>query len=155
MRPSILILTSAVALFSTAVQSGGYTVNVKYVAEESRTFGLVIKTGEDEFLLSGIGCLISIAKDNPKAVSRYDYVQEGHFEGEKWVSEVLLNGDQTSHGQEVYLRERMEYAEGIALPDGQVFPKRNVASSETRQDIVTSRPKDPSIYMTRVFTYPK
>lgn len=112
-------------------------------------------TGEDEFLLSGIGCLISIAKDDPKAVSRYDYVQEGHFEGEKWVSEVLLNGDQTSHGQEVYLRGRMEYAEGIALPDGQVFPKRNVASSETRQDIVTSRPKDPSIYMTRVFTYPK
>ncbi|MBR6414639.1 MAG: DUF5597 domain-containing protein [Bacteroidales bacterium] len=133
----------------------GYTVNVKYVAEESRAFGLVVKTGEDEFLLSGIGCLISISKDDPKAVSRYDYVQEGHFEGEKWVSEVLLNGDQTSHGQEVYLRGRMEYAEGVTLPEGQVFPKRNVASSETRQDIVTSRPKDPSVYMTRVFTYPK
>lgn len=139
----------------TVLTIDGYKVNVKYVEQESRAFGLVIKTGVDEFLLSGIGCLISIEKDDPSLVTRFDYVQEGHFEGDKWINEVLLNGDQTSHAQEVYLRGRMEYAEGVVLPEGQIFPKRNVASSEARLNVVTSRQKDPSIYMTKVFTYPK
>lgn len=139
----------------TSFELEGYTIDVTYVKEESRAFGLVIKTGPEDFVFSGIGCMVKVRKNDEKKITRFEWVQEGHFEGTEWHNEVWLNGDQTGHGQELYLRGRVDYANEFTPSAGQAYPKRNVASSETTQDIVTSRLKSPSVHRVKVYTYDK
>ena len=139
----------------TSFEIDDYIIDVRYVTEEKRSFGLVIKTGPEDFLLSGIGAMISIRSKNEKVNVRYEFVQEGRYEDEEWAMEVLLNGDQTSHGQEVYLRGRVDFGDEFSPEPEEVYPHHNFASSEARQDIVTARQKSPSIYKTRVYSYNK
>ena len=139
----------------TSFDLDGYRVDVRYIPGERAACGLVIKTGPEDFVLSGVGAIVTIARADDRKVTRYEWVEEGRFEDGKWVAEVRLNGDQTSHGREIYLRGRIPYEEGRTPSEGEVFPRRNVASNEARQDLVTRRQKDPSIYSTRVYTYNK
>ncbi|MBQ8071672.1 MAG: DUF5597 domain-containing protein [Bacteroidales bacterium] len=139
----------------TSFEIGNYTVEVKYVKEEKSSYGLVIKTGDEDFVVSGVGAIVNIILKDSGKVTRYEFVEEGYFSDGKWVSEVRLNGDQTSHGQDLYLRGRVEYQDGYVPSEGEVMPRRNVASSEAHQKIVTDRVKSPSIYCTRVYSYNK
>lgn len=139
----------------TSFELDGFQVNVQYVPGERNAFGLVIKTGPEDFVVSGVGAIVTITRADDKKLTRYEWIEEGRFDGGEWIPEVRLNGDQTSHGQQLYLRGRIAYEEGVEPADGEVFPMRNVASSEARQPMVTERSKAPSIYKTRVYSYSK
>jgi len=138
---------------SDTFELDGYTVNVSYIDGEKYGYGLIIKTSDEDFVVSGVGAVVTISKNDPKKVTRFDFIKEGHYKDGKFVEEVLLNGDQTNHAQQLYLRGRIEYQEGYIPSEGEVLPRRNVAVSETRQRIVTERTKAPSVYNVRVFTY--
>ncbi|MBQ6577695.1 MAG: DUF5597 domain-containing protein [Bacteroidales bacterium] len=139
----------------TSFTLDGYNVDVKYISSEKASYGLVIKTGKEDFVISGTGAIVTISSDDKNKVTRYERVEEGRFENGEWFTEVVLNGDQTSHGQEVYLRGRVAYEDGVEPSDGELFPRRNVASSEANQQIVTARQKSPSVYNVRVYSYSK
>ena len=133
----------------------GFRVDVRYISGEKAAYGLVIKTGPETFVLSGVGALVTISRLDDRKVTRYEWVEEGRFGEDGWIAEVRLNGDQTSHGQEVYLRGRISYDDRVEPAEGEVFPHRNVASNEARQAVVTSRLKAPSIYQVKVYSYNK
>lgn len=72
--------------------------------------GLLVQTGEDEFFLSGAGLALEfIRRPDPRDENPYIHlssrqagqlnflsVEEGHFEGEKWVVDYLRNGDESN-----------------------------------------------------------
>ena len=91
---------------------------------EARGRGILVQTGEDEFFLAGAGLALDFltrpdpADENPyphlssRQANQLNFlsVEEGHFEGEKWVVDYLRNGDESNfslyahEGQVVRLR---------------------------------------------------
>lgn len=83
-----------------------------------------MQTGEDEFFLAGAGLALDFlrrpdpADENPyphlasRQANQLNFlsVEEGHFEGDKWVVDYLRNGDESNfslyahEGQVVRLR---------------------------------------------------
>jgi hypothetical protein len=92
----------------------GSAINMR--AEENkwnltqRGRGLLIQTGEDEFYLAGAGVAVDfIRRPDPMDEKPYVHlssrqsgqlnflsVEEGHFEGNTWVTDYIRNGDETN-----------------------------------------------------------
>ena len=107
------------------IQLPQYRINVLFDARCSlserdiplaRGRGILIQTGEQEFFLTGDNVAVEIVS-RPGPEEDYSYrwlscslssqlnyltVEEGHFEGEKWVVDFLRNGDEAISG--VYAR---------------------------------------------------
>jgi hypothetical protein len=58
---------------------------------------IIIKTGQDEYIVGGTSMNILIVPKNKADRWGLDIVDEGHFEDGKWISTRRLNGDQTLH----------------------------------------------------------
>ena len=59
----------------------------------------VARLGADEYLVTGFNARIEFALTNPGDRNlMFDRVEEGHFEGGKWVFDRVWNGDQTDYG---------------------------------------------------------
>lgn len=57
--------------------------------------GLIIQTGEDEFLCTGRGFDLFFSSRDDSMRIGFDIVDEGVFEGTRWIPERRLNGDET------------------------------------------------------------
>ncbi|MDF2486528.1 MAG: hypothetical protein K0R46_2696 [Herbinix sp.] len=78
--------------------------------------GLLIQTGENEFYLSGAGLAVDFIhrpdplNDNPypqissRQAGQLNFlsVEEGHFEGDKWITDYLRNGDEANYSVYVH-----------------------------------------------------
>jgi beta-galactosidase GanA len=60
--------------------------------EKVRGYGLVIQTGEEEFLV--VGRAASLQFSRPDKQVELDWAQEGRFEKGQWVADRTLNGDE-------------------------------------------------------------
>ncbi|MGN0047425.1 MAG: DUF5597 domain-containing protein [Bacteroides sp.] len=90
---------------------------IRYIKGESRAYGLVIRTGKDEFLCAGRGAYITLESAHPTDTEKpcIGYAEEVERQGEQWITKVVLNGDQTNNHRMLYLRGRMpnaDYREG-------------------------------------------
>ncbi len=101
-------------------QSYGSFINLR--AEENKWMlqergrGLLIQTGEHEFFASGAGLAFDfIRRPDPQDENPYPHlssrqagqlnflsVEEGHFEGDKWVVDYVRNGDETNFSMYVH-----------------------------------------------------
>ena len=73
---------------------GNYKIEARLGERSDIAGGLIIKTGEDEFIAVGKGFdLLLYPKDNSFRIA-VDKVDEGTFENGKWIPERRLNGDE-------------------------------------------------------------
>ena len=73
---------------------GNYKIEATLGERSDIAGGLIIKTGEDEFIAAGKGFdLLFYPKDNSFRIA-VDKVDEGTFENGKWIPERRLNGDE-------------------------------------------------------------
>lgn len=63
--------------------------------------GLIIQTGEDEYLVAGIGMIVNFGTRG-KGIAGIDSIWEGRFVNGTWVAGRNLNGDDDNQGR--YLR---------------------------------------------------
>jgi len=62
---------------------------------DQRPYGLIISTGEDEFLIVGSGLLINFVPDSPgKKIAEIGSIDEGRYEQGRWIAGRRLNGDE-------------------------------------------------------------
>ena len=69
-----------------------------------RVGGLIIELSPDEFIIAGTGMLVTFRPKygvNARAGIGYDYL--GKFVNGKWVTDLVLNGDQTNQGRQFFL----------------------------------------------------
>jgi beta-galactosidase GanA len=94
------------------VTMGGYTLEVSFNAPWEKAEpavvqtrgGLVIRTGDDEFLVAGKGLTVvfkNAARDG--AMVGIEKLTEGSYEGGKWKEGRWLNGDESHQGRHVGL----------------------------------------------------
>jgi hypothetical protein len=96
------------------VRLGGYILNVTYERpspsaqgaqiSEVPAGGLVIATGPDEFVVAGMGLVVTFEADTPGApLVGIMSAQEGKYVNGQWTPGRWLNGDQTHQGRHVRL----------------------------------------------------
>lgn len=67
----------------------------KYDPEKGRGGGLIIELGPDEFVVAGSGFKVNFRQlEGPRRDAQILTLEEGTFEGERWVSARRLNGDE-------------------------------------------------------------
>jgi beta-galactosidase GanA len=69
-----------------------------------RVGGLIIELSPDEFIIAGTGMLVTFRpKDSEKSRAGIGFDYLGRFEDGKWVTDLVLNGDQTNQGRQFFL----------------------------------------------------
>lgn len=102
---------------------GGRSFVVHCIAGEKNAHGIIIRTGEDEYIVAGVGAWISFGDDSGLAS-----VEELR-DGKVWQ---VLNGDETGHHNMLYLRGRL-YLEDVDAPDGARIPAPDYGLSYQRR----------------------
>jgi beta-galactosidase GanA len=65
---------------------------------------MILQLGKDEFLIAGMGVIVTFAPVDSKDKIGIDRVQEGHFAKDgSWVGGRWLDGDETHQGRHVHL----------------------------------------------------
>jgi beta-galactosidase GanA len=81
------------------LQIKGYDIALKIQDPDQPAFGLIILTGNNEFLVAGMNFKATFNKNTGDQISYIAKVTEGHFDEGKWVEMRWLNGDETYHHQ--------------------------------------------------------
>lgn len=94
------------------LQLGDDVFNVHCIDGEANAHGMIIKTGENEYLVAGVGAWIDLARG--RSIASVKELRGGKV----WQ---VLNGDETGHHNMLYLRGRL-YQEDCTAPDGTLIP---------------------------------
>lgn len=77
------------------VEMGEFRLSISYDSEDA--CGLIIRTGEDEFIVAGIGFKVAFSAIDSRRTGYILQVLEGGFSDGEWKTERMLNGDETYH----------------------------------------------------------
>lgn len=129
---------------------GGYEFAIHYIAGERNAHGMILQTAENEFIVAGVGAWIDFASglgEECKLVSCEELCDGAVCQ--------FLNGDETGHGNMLYLRGRL-HLEDYEAPDGVVNPAPDYGFSYQRRfwPEVHARFKTSGIYRIKLYTYP-
>ena len=91
---------------TASVMLGQYKCFIEFMEKGKNAYGIVIQTGEDEFLVAGINLKISFFSNLSSQKIFIGQVQEGGYNGQKWNTYRYLNGDETWHNAVLFARGR-------------------------------------------------
>jgi hypothetical protein len=128
------------------IYMGDYKIKVMYEKPNEPSFGIIIQSDSDEFIVIGMNMSIYFESEVKNTVGYIGQVFEGRYENEKWITTRMMNGDETYHNSRlrVFGRtfETTQDIDKVTKKDGEP----DAYSPATKQSIVT-----PGIY--KVFTY--
>ena len=81
------------------VSIDGITASFKIQDPEKPAFGLMIKSGDTEFLISGMNFKVNFDKKSKNEIVYIGQVIEGKIENGIWIEGRMLNGDETYHNE--------------------------------------------------------
>lgn len=97
---------------------GDYKVKVMYEKPDEPSFGIIIHTVSDEFIMIGLNLTVYFTSEVKGNTGYIGQVFEGRYEGENWVTTRMLNGDETYHnsrlrviGRQFTTEEKLEEKE--------------------------------------------
>lgn len=93
------------------VRLGSYDFEVNYIKGEKNAHGLIIMTGQDEFICVGVGTYIKPVSVDKEQRCSIASAEELVSSKNGFKTKLVLNGDQTAHHTMLYLRGRMENAD--------------------------------------------
>jgi len=124
-------------------------VYVEYNKWDNTGYGLVIQTAPNEYLVAGITSRITFGSRNPAKNIRLGQVFEGKFEGEKWVTTRMLNGDETWQHECVLVTGRKTVISQTL--EGQIVPPQPGPNQPVLESAKNTEVQTPAIY--KVITY--
>jgi len=124
-------------------------VYVEYNKWDSTGYGLVIQTAPDEYIVAGITARLKFGKKDPTKNIRLGHVFEGKFEGEKWVTTRMLNGDETWQHDCVLVTGRKVMISYTL--EGQIVPPQPDPNQPVLESAKNTEVQTPAIY--KVITY--
>ncbi|MBQ9547998.1 MAG: DUF5597 domain-containing protein [Bacteroidales bacterium] len=129
---------------------GDCVFRVHCIEGEQYAHGLAVRTGEDEFLVAGLGAWIDWERPDGRQC-KLAWCEEIR-DGAVWQ---VLNGDETGHGNMLYLRGRL-WQQDETAPDGTPVPAARYGLSHQRRFLALAhnRFKTTGIYRIRLYSYP-
>ncbi|GGK12232.1 beta-galactosidase [Yeosuana aromativorans] len=93
---------------------GDYKIKVMYEKPNEPSFGIVIQTDANEFLIIGMNLSVYFYSEKRDTTAYIGQVFEGRFENGAWVTTRMLNGDETFHNSRLRVFGRLfESSKGI------------------------------------------
>jgi hypothetical protein len=125
---------------------GDWKVKVMYENPKEPSFGIIIQSETDEFIVIGMNITLFFESELKNTIGYIGQVFEGRFEGEKWVTTRMLNGDETYHNARLRVFGRTFETEDNIVNITKKEGEPDAYSPATKQKIAT-----PGIY--KVVTY--
>ncbi len=141
---------------TTAFDLGKYHISVKYTSSVKKSFGLIIQTGEQDYLVAGMDCRITFSSPHLHLVAQIGEVREGGFQNNKWHTTRQLNGDETWHDRVLVVGSR-SYA--VTSKNGvkhiiQALAPISVLNQALEPGLQTNQIKAPAIYTVGLYDLP-
>lgn len=136
----------------TEVLTGKYILGITYGKKEESSYGLVIQTSEDEFIISGINCRITVSASDKKMKGVIGQVWEGKYEANNWVPLRLLNGDETSMNRALIVTGRNLIPFFIPETKKLLTPSQ-ISSQYGFENEGTSKISSPAIFKVTMYTH--
>ncbi|MCK9343313.1 MAG: DUF5597 domain-containing protein [Massilibacteroides sp.] len=74
---------------------GDYQLHIHYLSKEEPCFGLLIQTGKDQFIVSGMNVVVTFVPKDKTTVALVGQIVEGTYDKEgMWQAGRMLNGDE-------------------------------------------------------------
>lgn len=125
---------------------GDYKIKVMYEKPEEPSFGIIIQSGSDEFIVIGMNMTIFFTSEKKDTVGYIGQVFEGGYKNKKWVSTRMMNGDETYHNSRLRVFGRTFETTDDIVKVTKKEGEPDAYSPATKQSIVT-----PGVY--KVVTY--
>lgn len=139
---------------STIVQMGDYKLTIKYTSDEKKSYGIIIQTEQDEFIVAGINMLVFFSSLNKNTQANIGEVLEGKFHEEKWETLRQLNGDETYHNTRLIVDGRyysVVYEDGNRIIKSVLTPIA-VLNQSLEKELKVKQLKSPAIYKLKLYT---
>jgi hypothetical protein len=125
---------------------GDYKVKVMYEKPNEPSFGIIIQEDNNEFIVIGMNMSIYFTSEVKKNIGYIGQALEGRFENEMWVTNRMMNGDETYHNSRLRVFGRTFKTENEIVKETKKEGEPDAYSPATKKIITT-----PGIY--KVFTY--
>lgn len=128
---------------------GGDKVIVEYNKWDNTGYGLVIQTAPGEYVVAGITARLKFESKDPSKKTRIGQVFEGKFEGERWITTRMLNGDETWHHDYLIITGRKTMI--TQTLEGQIVPPQPGPNQPALESAKNTEVQTPAVY--KVTTY--
>lgn len=125
---------------------GDYKVKVMYEKPNEASFGIIIHTDTDEFIVIGMNLTVYFTSEVKGSIGYIGQVFEGRYEGENWVATRMMNGDETFHNSRLRVFGRTFETQEKIIQENKKDGDPDAYSPATNKVITT-----PGIY--KVITY--
>lgn len=138
---------------TASVMLGKYRCFIEFMEKGGNAYGIVIQTGEDEFLISGINLKISFFSHLSAEKMHIGQVQEGGYKDQKWHTYRYLNGDETWHNSFLFARGR---SYSVGNMNGKKILKQILApipvlNQNLESNLLQQKIACPGIYKVRLY----
>ncbi|WP_304195445.1 DUF5597 domain-containing protein [Phocaeicola plebeius] len=130
------------------IQMGKYGFNARYIDENLPSYGLVIQTSEDEFIVAGMNFAMNVSSNIDNKVGYVGEVWEGRFENGQWIGSRLLNGDESWHNEAIRVMGRKLLTNELDMSINVRDESKPYFYSANRNIMITI----PGIYKVRLYT---
>jgi beta-galactosidase GanA len=139
------------------IKMGNYQLRIEYTEKNKNSYGIIIQTGTDEFLIAGIHIKVTFTSTENKLQAVIGEVLEGGFEGESWKTFRQLNGDETNHNQFVFTIGR---SYSVSMKDGKPLVTPYLApipvlNQTLETNLQTGQIQAPGIYKVKLYNIEK
>jgi beta-galactosidase GanA len=125
---------------------GNYKIKVMYEKPNEPSFGIIIQSDSNEFIVIGMNMSIYFSSEVKNTIGYIGQVFEGRYENKKWVTTRMMNGDETYHNSRLRVFGRTFETTEDTLTKSKKEGEPDAYSPSTKKKIVT-----PGIY--KVITY--
>jgi beta-galactosidase GanA len=125
---------------------GDYKIKVMYEKPNESSFGIIIQSDSDEFIVIGMNMSIYFSSEVKNTIGYIGQVFEGRYENKKWITTRMMNGDETYHNSRLRVFGRTFVTNENIVQPVKKEGEPDAYSPATKQSIVT-----PGIY--KVITY--
>jgi hypothetical protein len=138
---------------TVSITVGQYRCFIEFMEKGKNGYGMVIKTGEDEFTVAGINLKISFFSALSSQKIHIGQVQEGGYNNQQWNTYRYLNGDETWHNSFLFARGR-SYAVGYENRKKvrkQVLAPIAVLNQNLETNLQQQQAECPGIYKVKLY----
>ncbi len=136
-----------------SVLIGKYRCFIEFMEKGKNAYGIIVQTGDDEFLVAGINLKMSFFSTNASQKIAIGQVEEGGYTNQKWGTYRYLNGDETWHNSFLFVKGR-NYSVGYEGKNKivkQVLAPTPVLNQNLEANLQQRQIDCPGIYKVKVY----
>jgi beta-galactosidase GanA len=138
---------------TVSIMHGQYRCFIEYMDKGKNAYGILIQTGDDEFLVAGVNVKVSFFSNLASQKIQIGQVLEGGYNNGKWHTYRYLNGDETWHNSFLFARGR-SYSVGNVNGKKtvkQILAPIPVLNQHLESNLQQQQVESPGIYKVKVY----